>query len=88
MKFLEDNGVFVLPWPGNSSDLNPIETLWAVIKKRLQCMTIKAKTDMISALIKAWFRDESIKETCKKLITTMPERVQAVIAAKGDHTKF
>ena len=75
MKCLEDKRISVLPWPDNSPELNSIETLLAVIKKRLQGVTIKTKTQMIGALIKAWFHDESIKETYKKLISTMPERV-------------
>jgi len=29
-KFLSDNNIAVLTWPGNSSDGNPIENLWAI----------------------------------------------------------
>ena len=36
MGWLKDNGVKVLPWPGNSPDLNPIENAWNVIKNRLK----------------------------------------------------
>ena len=43
---------------------------------------------MISALIAAWFHNDTILDTCKKLIYSMPTRVQAVIDAKGGHTKF
>jgi len=41
--FLSDNNIAVLKWPGNSPDLNPIENLWAIIKKELHkydCTTI------------------------------------------------
>ena len=43
-----------------------------------------------AALIAAWFHNDTIVDTCKKLIYSMPTRVQAVhvIDAKGGHTKF
>lgn len=34
-EWLADNGIEVLEWPGNSPDLNPIENLWTMVKRKL-----------------------------------------------------
>ena len=41
--FFKKSKLHVLDWPGNSPELNPIENLWAIVKKRLEkcdCSTI------------------------------------------------
>ena len=35
MRWLEDHGVEVLPWPANSPDLNPIKNLWGLMERRM-----------------------------------------------------
>ena len=52
--FFEEKDVTILDWPANSLDLNPIENLWAIIKRRIEktdCSTIQK---LISAIIKTW----------------------------------
>ena len=33
--YLKNEKVEVLPWPGNSPDLNPIENLWKTLKNKI-----------------------------------------------------
>ncbi|KAJ4436577.1 hypothetical protein ANN_16610 [Periplaneta americana] len=67
----------VLPWPGNSPDINAIENLWSICKRRMQKMDCSTKEKMISALIGVWFRDEEMKNICGKLVESMPNRLRA-----------
>ncbi len=39
--WLNDLGVGVLDWPANSPDLNPIENLWCIVKRKIRNETKK-----------------------------------------------
>ncbi len=34
--WLNDHGVGVLDWPANSPDLNPIDNLWGIVKRKMR----------------------------------------------------
>ena len=87
-RYLEEQHVTVLDWPGNSPDLNPIENLWAIIKRRLATQTITTKQQLIAKVIDVWLRDPSINDILHKLVDSMPRRIAEVIAAQGGHTKY
>lgn len=82
------NGVRVLPWAGNSPDMNPIENLWDVLKNEIHEVPITNKTKLIERLIRVWFHSAKIKELCQTYISGMPRRVQALLSAKGGQTKY
>lgn len=86
--FLEMKQIKVLPWPGNSPDLNPIENAWELLKRKISKENTTNKQNLIEALIKVWHHDEELKENVQKCIQSMPKRVQAVIDAKGGSTKY
>ena len=71
-----------------SPDLNLIEHLWVHLKKRLREYPTPPKGvhELWERVAEEW--DQITPETCQKLIESMPRRVQAVIKAKGGHTKY
>ncbi|QRW21149.1 Transposable element Tcb2 transposase [Rhizoctonia solani] len=82
-KWLKNHGVECLEWPANSPDLNPIENLWAELKRRLG-----EYEEVPNGMLELWERvqvvwDEFAPEYCQKLIETMPRRMAMVLERKG-----
>ena len=86
-QWFEDNGVEVMPWPGNSPDLNPIENLWARLKKLVVQQKPSNRNELIACIIRSWFHVITAVEL-ENLVDSMPRRCAAVIKAKGYGTKY
>ena len=78
----------MLDWPPASLDMNPIENLWSIMKRRMRLIGAVRKQEIIASFLKVWFKDEEIQEMSKKLVNSMPSRVEALLAAKGGNTKY
>ena len=87
-KWFEDNNIQVLSWPAQSPDLNPIEHLWDHFKCQLQKYETSPRGayELWDRLVEEW--NAIAPEVCQNLIESMPRRIQAVIRAKGGHTKY
>jgi hypothetical protein len=88
LKWLEDSGVEVLDWPSQSSDLNPIEHMWSWLKKKLQQYQSmpRNKDEIWERVVETWYAFTA--EECARLVESMPKRLEAVIKARGGHTKY
>ena len=87
-EWLKDAPFETLEWPAQSPDLNPIEHLWATVKSRLNEYERPP-----NGMIELWERIESVwneidKDTCLKLIKSMPTRIKAVREVKGWWTDY
>ncbi|GBC01784.1 hypothetical protein RclHR1_04330002 [Rhizophagus clarus] len=85
---------WVLPWPFYSPDLNPIENVWAILKKNIEkkvkSIVIQKKSitnDIFFALIrKEW--DDLDNNVIVNCINSMRSRIETCIDAEGGHTKY
>ena len=94
-EWLKEMRFEVLEWPAYSPDLNPIENLWGLLKRK-----IVERYPELGALPRS---EASLKKLCDAattvwldfgqqlvddLIDSMPRRIQAVIQSKGWYTKY
>ena len=86
--WFKTNKIKVLKWPGNSPDMNPIESMWNQLKDEIHNVPITTKVQLIERLIQVWFHSPKIRKMCQDLIKGMPKRVEALKNAKGGQTKY
>ena len=80
-KWFKDNDVNVLEWPSQSPDLNPIENLWRDLKVRVMARNPTNLTQLEAYAKGEWANIP--QETCRKLVDTYRNRLEAVINNKG-----
>ena len=81
----EEVGMRVLPWPAKSPDLNPIEHVWDAMGGAVVARSPQNLQQLRDFLVEEW--DRLPQEYLNKLVMSMPDRVAAVIRAKGKNTR-
>ncbi|GFX76648.1 uncharacterized protein TNCV_3163661 [Trichonephila clavipes] len=86
--FLAAQNIPLLDWPGNSPDMNPIENVWELMKRKVAKDVITNKTKLLEKIMHVWNHHPQMQETIKSCIDSMSRRIEALIAAKGGTTKY
>ena len=85
--WMKTKKIKLLEWPGNSPDLNPIENLWMILKRKVRLRSPKNMQELMFWIKYAWCR-EITPGFCKKLATSMPRRLKTVIKNRGLLSKY
>ena len=85
-EFLENNVPEVMDWPSNSPDLNPIENLWAIVKRNVELRRPKNLSELELFLGEEW---ENIPNSLLcNLVNSMPQRCREVIEKNGERISY
>ena len=85
---MENNNITLLDWPAQFPDICSIEYQWINFKRELCKYSTPPK-----GVWEVWKRVEEVwnnipSEVGQNLIESKPRRLEAVIKAKGGHTKY
>ena len=89
--WMKKNKITLLPWPAKSPDMNPIEHFWDKLKSIVRQYPPAVNTEELWEHVEkaiAWAWSKEGIEYAHKLVDSMPDRVQALIEAKGGYTKY
>ena len=80
--FLSENFPEVMDWPSNSPDLNPIENLWAIVKRNVEMRMPKNLSELEQYMAEEWDRiPNSVLINC---IRSMRRRCEMIIENNGE----
>jgi transposase len=85
-KWLKENKVKILDWPSQSPDFNPIENLWADLKKRVRARRPTNMTQLHQLCQEEWAKIHPIY--CGKIVEGYLKRLTQVKLFKGNATKY
>jgi transposase len=83
--YLEEHNINTMPWPPYSPDLNIIENLWGVMKRKIYRKPYTSQETLIEAVQELWSSQE-IQDMTIRLCDSMPTCIAACINRRGGYT--
>ncbi len=81
MAWFGDSNIDLLEWPSQSPDLNPIENLWAELKRQVCAQSPKTLDDLETCCMEEL--DNIPAEACANAVVNYRKRLVEFIANKG-----
>jgi len=78
--------VEVIDWPSRSPDLNPIENLWALLKREVSTSNPKSLEELIYSIFKCWKNLD--KRVVCSIFNSIYKRIDMVIEREGDVIEY
>jgi transposase len=87
-QYLDNENIERMDWPAHSPDLNPIEHLWDRLGRRIRALVPAPATldELKRSLSDEWVAIP--QEAIRRLVGSMPRRIEAVIQARGGNTRY
>ena len=69
------------------ADVWPIENVWSIIKGKVLEKEPKSKPQLKKVITQVWRQVDSDKALCRKLMKSIPDRLQAVLDVEGEQIR-
>ena len=84
--FMESKKLKVIQWPSKSPDLNPIENVWAIMKRRVADRDPKNTSELEAAISEVWNNlEQGIIDNC---VRSMTSRLSELQEKKGNKINY
>ena len=85
-QFLSKEVPEVIDWPPNSPDVNPVENLWSIIKRRVEKRKPTNLQELDMFLHEEWDKTDMV--VLSHLVDSMKSRCLALIESKGERINY
>jgi len=84
--FFKENVPEIMDWPSNSPDLNPIENLWAIVKRETERRMPKNLNELERIMVEEW--NAIPVSVLINLVDSMKRRCEEVIVKNGERISY